>query len=113
MPASAYAPTTVSRAAIADRGAPRSRSAAHRERHDERDDADHPGELHQCAEAADHTRRRRVVALREHDRAEDRDAHEDVVAATVDEVERGERAQREERHRVGRSGATPDDARTR
>ncbi len=83
--------------------------AAHRERHDERDDADHPGELHQCAEATDHTGRRRVIALREHDRAEERDTHQDVVAATVDEVERGERAEREERDRIGRSGAAPHD----
>ena len=108
MPASAYAPITVRPAAIPTRRASR-RWPLHGERHDQRDDADHPGELHQRAEAADHTRGRRVVALREHDRAQERDADQDVVAPTVDEVERGERAQREERDRVGRSGAAPHD----
>ena len=55
-----------------------------------------------------------VPPLREHDRAEQRDAHEDVVASTVDEVQRGERAEREEGDRVGRTRPSPhDDARGR
>ena len=60
--------------------------AAHHQRHHQRDDADHAGELHQRTEATDHARGRRVLPLREHDRTEQRDTHEDVVAPAVDEV---------------------------
>ena len=83
--------------------------AAHHQRHHQRDDADHAGELHQRTEAADHARGRRVLPLREHDRTEQGDTHEDVVAPAVDEVQRGERAEGEERDRIGRTRPSPHD----
>ena len=78
-------------------------------RRDERDQADHTGELDEDTESEDDAGRGVVLARREHDRGQQRDADDDVVATTVDEIERHDRVEGEERDRAGRASAPPDD----